>query len=208
MAVIVLANRKGGVGKTTTAVNLASYLTSKGSVLLIDADDQKSASTWHEYRDVQDISCIYLSGDLRAHVGEYKKKYDNIVIDCAGRDSDEFRTAVAVADKLFIPTQTSRADLDVLPFVTSFVDEIQAKHNPNLKKYFFINRASTNAKSKDADTVIDYLREEYPSYTTMNATMKERVQFKEAFGASKGILEMKPNNAKDDFNVWLLEGEF
>lgn len=206
MAVYVLANRKGGVGKTTTAVNLATYLTTKGSVLLIDADDQKSASTWHEYREGNDIDCVFLEGDLRKRIKDYKTKYDNIIVDVAGRDSDELLTSVAVADKVFIPTQTSRADLDVLPFITDKIDRIQEKHNPELKKYFFINRASTNAKSKDADTVIELLREEYPSYITMNATLKERVQFKEAFGSSKGILEMKANNAKDDFNAWLLEG--
>lgn len=206
MTVYVLANRKGGVGKTTTAVNLATYLTSKGSVLLIDADDQKSATTWHQYREAEDIDCVFLEGDLRKAINEYKNKYDNIIVDVAGRDSDELLTSVAVADKVFIPTQTSRADLDVLPFITDKIDRIQEKHNPQLKKYFFINRASTNAKSKDADTVIELLREEYPTYTTMNATLKERVQFKEAFGSSKGILEMKANNAKDDFNAWLLEG--
>lgn len=206
MTIYVFANRKGGVGKTTTAVNLASYLATKGSVLIIDSDDQKSSYTWYEYRESDDIACIFAQGDLRAKIKEAAKKYDNVVIDVAGRDSDEFRSSIAVADKLFIPTQTSRADLDVLPFVTNFVDEIQKTYNKNLQKFFFINRASTNAKSKDAETVIEYLRAEYPTYTTMNATLKERVQFKEAFGASKGILEMKPNNAKDDFNTWLLEG--
>lgn len=206
MSVYVFANRKGGVGKTTTAVNLATYLATKGSVLIIDADDQKSAYTWYEYREAEDITCVFLQGDLREKIKDATAKYDNVIVDVAGRDSDEFRSSIAVADKLFIPTQTSRADLDVLPFVTNFVDEIQKAYNQNLQKFFFINRASTNAKSKDADNVIDYLRSEYPTYTSMNATLKERVQFKEAFGASKGILEMKPNNAKDDFNAWLLEG--
>lgn len=204
--IYLLANRKGGVGKTTVAVNLAVHLASKGSVLLVDADDQKSAFTWYDYREATDVECVHLMGDLRLAIEKYKTEYDNIVIDVAGRDGSEFRSSLAVADILFIPTQTSQVDLDVLPSVTKFVDAIQAEYNPSLKKKFFISRASTHAKSKDADNTIAYLREKYPSYTTMNARLHERVQFREAFAQSKSVTELKPNNAKDDFNNWLLEG--
>lgn len=204
--IYLLANRKGGVGKTTVAVNLAVHLATKGSVLLIDADDQKSAFTWYDYREANDIDCVHVSGDLRVIVKESMSKYDNIVIDVAGRDSDEFRSALAIANLLFIPTQTSQVDLDVLPSVTKFVDAIQEKYNPKLQKKFFISRASTHAKSKDADNTTAYLREQYPSYSTMNARLHERVQFREAFAQSKSVTELKPNNAKDDFNNWLLEG--
>ena len=60
-------------------------------------------------------------------------------------------------------------------------------------------------KSKDADTTIEYLKSEYPSYTAMKAKLHERVQFKEAAAASQSVLEMASNKAKDDFYNWLLE---
>ena len=205
MTVYLFANRKGGVGKTTSAVNLAVHLATKGKTLLIDADDQKSAFTWFDYRETEDLDCVYLQGDLDALIRQHSKIYDYIVVDCAGRDSKEFRSSLEVADKLFIPTQTSQADLDVLPFVTDLVDRTQAQKNPKLEKYFFISRASTHAKSKDADNTSAFLAEKYPTYKVLKARLHERVQFREAFAQSKSVLELKPNNAKDDFNNWLLE---
>ena len=205
MTVYLFANRKGGVGKTTSAVNLAVHLATKGKTLLIDADDQKSAFTWFDYRETEDLDCVYLQGDLDDLIRQHSKIYDYIVVDCAGRDSKEFRSSLEVADKLFIPTQTSQADLDVLPFVTDLVDRTQAQKNPKLEKYFFISRASTHAKSKDADNTSAFLAEKYPTYKVLTARLHERVQFREAFAQSKSVLELKPNNAKDDFNNWLLE---
>lgn len=205
MTVYLFANRKGGVGKTTSAVNLAVHLATKGKTLLIDADDQKSAFTWFDYRETEDLDCVYLQGDLDDLIRQHSKIYDYIVVDCAGRDSKEFRSSLEVADKLFIPTQTSQADLDVLPFVTDLVDRTQAQKNPTLEKYFFISRASTHAKSKDADNTSAFLAEKYPTYKVLKARLHERVQFREAFAQSKSVLELKPNNAKDDFNNWLLE---
>ena len=47
MPVIVVANPKGGVGKTTLSTNLAGYLASRGrAVMLGDADRQQSSRTW------------------------------------------------------------------------------------------------------------------------------------------------------------------
>jgi chromosome partitioning protein len=49
--IITVANRKGGVGKTTIATNIAVALMNKGKTLLVDADEQRSAYKWNDFRE-------------------------------------------------------------------------------------------------------------------------------------------------------------
>ena len=49
--VIAVANQKGGVGKTTLAMNMAAGLARRGSCIVVDADEQRSATMWIELSD-------------------------------------------------------------------------------------------------------------------------------------------------------------
>ncbi len=50
--IIALVNQKGGAGKTTTAVHLAYWLSLQKSVIVVDADRQKSSATWVKYLNI------------------------------------------------------------------------------------------------------------------------------------------------------------
>ena len=51
MTIYVIANQKGGVGKTTLSTNLAVALSKKGQTILVDGDDQQSSIKWSSVHD-------------------------------------------------------------------------------------------------------------------------------------------------------------
>ena len=102
--VIAVCNEKGGSGKTTISINLAVKLGLLGEdTLLIDADPQRSIEVFTNIRDKENIDLTFntvakFGNSLAKEVQSLKSKYDAIVIDTGGRDSQEMRQALAISD--------------------------------------------------------------------------------------------------------------
>ena len=203
MAVIfTIANRKGGVGKTTLATNLAVALSNKGKLLLVDADEQRSAFQWNEHRENK-LDAITIHENLLDTLEPLNEKYDFILIDVAGRDSEIFREALLVSDKIIVPTQASLLDLEVIPYIADKIKEAQEK-NPLLKASVVINKASANPKNNEVAQAKEYLAD-YPIFKLVKTVIHDRKQFRDAIIESRSVSEMGSSKAKDELNEFLIE---
>lgn len=122
MPVIVVANPKGGVGKSTVSTNIAGYFASRGhAVMLGDVDVQQSSKLWLQLRPSQ--ARPIQSWDIDAdHIAKPPKGVTHVVLDTpAGLHGKRLREVIKRADRIVVPLQASVFDV----FATrAFIDEL------------------------------------------------------------------------------------
>lgn len=114
MSVITFANTKGGAGKTTAVLLLASELAMRGlKVCVIDTDPQRWISKWRDAADQRvnfSVITYVSSATLQQHVLDSRKRYDHVIIDLPGAQSPLLATAVGLSNHVLIPVQGSTMD--------------------------------------------------------------------------------------------------
>jgi len=119
--IVTIASFKGGVAKTTSAIHLAAYLQEKAATLLIDGDQNRSASTWAEGGRLP----FKVVSETQAP--KYIRNFEHLVIDTQARPAHKDLEALADGcDLLILPTTPKALDLDALLRTVDVLTELGA----------------------------------------------------------------------------------
>lgn len=192
--ILLFASDKGGVGKSTTAANTAVMLLSKGkSVILLKTDKNPDLLNWGELRNdagLPNIPVFEAYGNVSHEARRLERMCDVLIIDCAGHDSGEFRSALTVADVLItLIKPSSMFEKGTLTKLTETVRDPALK-NPGLKTYVLMTRIKTN-KLQDAIDLDKELRSDSVWIQPLKTRLSELDVFESAVNLGAGVHEVE-----------------
>lgn len=180
-------NQKGGVGKTTLAVNVADAMARQNKrVLLVDADPQGSALDWAAARRGEPMFAVagLPKASIHKELPALAKGYDAVIIDGPPRVYDVARSAIMASDLVLIPVQPSPYDVWAAKEIVDLIQEARV-YKPDLKAAFTINRKIVNtALGRDVTDALS----EYP-IAVLNTAVCQRVALAESAAQGQAVLE-------------------
>ena len=197
MQSVLIANAKGGCGKTTIATNLAAAFSRSGfRTAIADVDPQRSSLNWIERRPA-DLPAIQ-GLDWSKGIGKVKKYIDRLVIDSpAAVTPKEFQGLLKMADGIVMPILPSAFDQVA---AISFLGKIETlKPIRKNRKRVAVVANRVRARSRAARTLMEFL-ENFNHPPVM--TLRETVLYTEAADTGISIFDRKDKAAQSAQAEW------
>lgn len=201
MTIYAIANTKGGVGKTTTAISVAIGLTHQGrKVWVIDGDRQKTAQKAITHRYTKGIepalACdAYIDGPtLRSQLMLRKGDYDDIVIDVGGFDSSAMRAALVLCDAVIIPFRPRSFDMWAFDEMLPLLEDARSTRD-DFPAYAVLCQADPGVLALDNIEAAKWVSE-YPQLTYVDTPLRTRKAVSNATGQGMGVWEYSPKDPK------------
>jgi chromosome partitioning protein len=190
--VVTVAQQKGGAGKTTLVIQLATALAGAGwRVALVDIDPQGSLTAWmrlreHRQRDVPELRFSMVAGwRLGVELDRLRREADVIVVDTPPHTEIDAKAAIRSADLVLVPCQPSSLDI----WASQGTIELAAKEKRRVA--LVLNRVPPRGRSiEEARHALAEL-----GAPALTAQIGNRQAFVTSVAQGLGVIESEPRSA-------------
>ena len=193
--IISFVNQKGGVGKTTTAINLAASLKRRNNNLLfIDTDPQGSAMHWHAVESNNAFEIMHHPDPInKEDIEALSQNYDYVVIDAPPAIGDITKSILAVTELSIIPLSPSSLDIWSCKGTLEMIQESQPE-NPDMNVKLLINRKIPGTRvGREARASLDIF-----DMDVLDSELCQRVAYIDAMTSGVSVMQYAPGSKAAD----------
>ncbi|WP_152184543.1 AAA family ATPase [Sulfurimonas indica] len=198
--IVLFGHQKGGVGKSTIAINFAYQIQKKYKDLaLLDLDSQNSAILFNQLREQENLPCIKCIKDedidFKELISTYSKNKNNLlIIDSGGYDSDINRAALIKADLIITPVGISQIEIFGLQKFRKILKEASQALGKTIKTNVLLNNVDSRSKNKLKD-LREYIKDKSNYFNLLDTTLHTRADYKNSYGEGLTVKEYNKKGA-------------
>ena len=200
--ITVVANLKGGSGKSTVVFNLGLWLQMKGQpVVAYDLDPQQTLIDVAEVRREEGMTPplqVYPPRDSLIDDLNYHPENVHVLVDVGAANLDAMKLAIKTSDQIIIPVPPSQPDVWATQRFMDIVDDATDGKPPKMSA--FVNRADTHCGVRESDDV-EGLLEQIPNVHLIPKRLFQRTIFRRSLSEGMAVFEMsKRSKATSELN--------
>lgn len=200
--ITVIANLKGGSGKSTVTFNLGLWLQMKGQpVIAYDLDPQQTLSDVAEVRREEGYAPplqVNQPRDSLIDDMQYHPQQTQVLVDVGASNMDAMKQALSIANRIIIPVPPSQPDVWATQRFLNIVNELDDNNKPEMR--VFVNRADTHRAIRESDETEEVLKQ-LPGVSLIPQRLYQRTVYRRSLSEGMSIFEIsKRSKAVDEFN--------